>query len=235
MQWVYTITDKLSALCECRGVYGADLGPGPQDSKLATMAFGPNRPRLARLQRILDTQNVLQYICPLPRQSVHPKAVVPVTGESCAGKDYCADVWASVLSRPNITHHKQLTVLAMSISDATKRRFAEAEGAGVRRMLWDRAYKEKHRAPLTRFYNRWEQERPNLPQEQFLSVVRRAGDVDVLFLTGMRDEAPLATFSHLVPESRVIEVYVEARDSPLSSVVLPYRRNLIFKNEMAED
>jgi hypothetical protein len=31
----------------------------------------------------------------------------------------------------------------------------------------------------------------------------------VLLITGMRDEAPVATFSHLVPESKLIEVRIE--------------------------
>jgi hypothetical protein len=37
-------------------------------------------------------------------------------------------------------------------------------------------------------------------------------DVDVLFITGMRDEAPVAAFAHLIPNSRLIEVYVYATE-----------------------
>lgn len=256
-QWVYDIAQDLSSLSECCGAYGADLGPDPRDLPLASKAFGPNAQRLARLKRLMDPRDVLRYACPLPKTRVHQKMIVLVTGESCAGKDFCADVWASVLSRPNITHHEQLTTRVASISNATKRDFAVAAGADLRRMLRDRAYKEQHRAALTAFFKGQLRERPNLPQEQFLNVVRGEADVDVLFVTGMRDEAPLATFSHLVPDCRVIEVYVEACDqkrrlrkegkcdddsqtttlnnngtqSPLKS--LSYRPSMTFRNEKA--
>lgn len=256
-QWVYDVAEDLSSLSECRGTYGADLGPDPRDISLASKAFGPNAQRLARLKRLMDPRDVLRYACPLPKTRVDQKIIVLVTGESCAGKDFCADVWASVLSRPNITHHDQLITRVASISNATKRDFAVATGADLRRMLWDRAYKEQHREALTTFFKEQLRERPDLPQEHFMSVVRGAADVDVLFITGMRDEAPLATFSHLVPDCRVIEVYVKACDqkrrlrkegrsddgstmttvddngsqSPLKS--LSYRPSLAFRNEQA--
>jgi hypothetical protein len=35
-------------------------------------------------------------------------------------------------------------------------------------------------------------------------------DADVLFITGMRDEAPVAVFSRLVPNTRLIEVNIAA-------------------------
>lgn len=256
-QWVYDVAEDLSGLSACRGVYGADLGPGPRDSALATKAFGPNRPRLARLKQDMDPRGVLRYTCPLPRVPIDQKIIILVTGESCAGKDFCADVWASLITRPNITHHKQLTARAVSISDSIKREYAETKGADLHRILWDRAYKEQHRPALTTFFKERVRERPNLPVEQFLNVVHGAADVDVLLITGMRDEAPLATFSHLVPQCRLIEVCVEACDSKRrmrkedkdhggskidpkgsnsgqsSSNFLPYRPSLIFENEMA--
>lgn len=43
-----------------------------------------------------------------------------------------------------------------------------------------------------------------------MDVVHAAADVDVLFVTGMRDEAPVAALSHLVPEVRPLEVGVNA-------------------------
>ncbi|KAG8156308.1 hypothetical protein KVR01_013843 [Diaporthe batatas] len=255
-QWVYDVAVILLSLSQSRGAYGTDLGPDPRDLLLASKAFGPNAQRLARLKRLMDPRDVLRYACPLPKTRVDQKIIVLVTGESCAGKDFCADVWASVLSRPNVTHHEQITTSVASISDATKRDFAVATGADLRRVLWDRVYKEQHREDLTAFFKRQLRERPNLPQEQFLRVVRGAADVDVLFITGMRDEAPLATFSHLVPEYKIIEVYVEACDqkrrlrkegkgdgshttpvndndiqSPPES--LSYRPSLTFRNEMA--
>ncbi|KAH8742841.1 hypothetical protein F5883DRAFT_667193 [Diaporthe sp. PMI_573] len=139
-QWVYDVAKDLSALSDCRGAYGANLGPDPRDSMLATKAFGPNRPRLAGLKQVMDPRNVLRYACPLPRVPIDQKIIILVTGESCAGKDFCADVWASVLTRPNITHHEQLTVQVVSISNATKREYAQATGADLRRMLWGRSY-----------------------------------------------------------------------------------------------
>lgn len=39
-----------------------------------------------------------------------------------------------------------------------------------------------------------------------------AVDVDVLLITGMRDEAPVAALLHLVPDSRVLEVRVKTRE-----------------------
>lgn len=78
------------------GAYGADLGPDPRDAALAARAFGPNRPRLAHLTHSSDPRNVLAYACPLPKAPMELKLIVLVTGECCAGKDRCADIWASV-------------------------------------------------------------------------------------------------------------------------------------------
>lgn len=211
-QWVYDVADSFLALSGCRGAYGADLGPDPRDSALSTKAFGPNRSKLAYLKRTMDPQDVLAYACPLPKISLGQKIIILVTGESCVGKDFCADVWASVLSRRNITHHEELTARVVSISGATKREYSAATGADLGRLLWDRAYKEQHRPALTTFFKEKVRERPNFAEEQFLNVARGAADVDVLLITGMRDEAPLAAFSHLVPECRLIEVYVQASE-----------------------
>ena len=60
-------------------------------------------------------------------------------------------------------------------------------------------------------YLYWD-ERPRLPEEHFLNVVYGAVDVDVLLITGMRDEAPVAALSHLVPDSRLPEVHVQASE-----------------------
>jgi hypothetical protein len=43
-------------------------------------------------------------------------------------------------------------------------------------------------------------------------VVYGAVDVDVLLITGIRDEAPVAALSHLVPDSRLLEVHVQASE-----------------------
>lgn len=255
-QWVYDVAEKLITLSACCGSYGADLGPDPRDSALATKAFGPNRRGLAYLKRTMDPRDVLAYACPLPKSSFEQKIIILVTGESCAGKDFCADVWASVLTRRHITYRydDQLTAKVVSISGTTKRDYAKTMGADLRRLLWDRAYKEEHRPTLTEFFKNQEQQRPDLREQQFLNVVRSAADVDVLLITGMRDEAPLAVFSHLVPESRLLEVYVQASDqnrrrrggrdngdgsnktsdgnsSQSDTKVLPYRPTFIFTND----
>lgn len=74
--------------------------------------------------------------------------------------------------------------------------------------MCDRAYKEQHRQALTKFYQTQVQQRYRLPEKHFWSAVRGANDVDVLLITGMRDEAPVATFCHLVPESRFLDIMV---------------------------
>ena len=205
VSWVYYIAGNLLPLSS--GTYGADLGPDPRDSALATKAFGPNQPRLARLKRSADPRNVLAYACPLPKAPMEQQLIVLVTGESCAGKDYCADIWVSVFTT---CPHKSLAARAVSISDATKREYAAVTGADLDRLLRDRAYKEQHRPALTAFFQGQVQQRPRLPEDHFLDVVYGARDVDVLFITGMRDEAPVAALSHLVPESRLLEIRVKA-------------------------
>ncbi|KAL8364725.1 hypothetical protein RB595_003826 [Gaeumannomyces hyphopodioides] len=204
VSWVYGVAmDLLPLSC---GAYGADLGPDPRDAALAAKAFGPNRPRLARVKHNADPRNVLAYACPLPKAPTGQKLVVLVTGESAAGKDYSADRWVSVFT------HKGLSARAVSISDAIKREYAAATHADINRLLWDRAYKEQHRPALDTFFRAQVRQRPRLPEEHFLNVVHAAMDVDVLFVTGMRDEAPVAALSHLVPDSRLLDVRVNASE-----------------------
>ncbi|KAL7921339.1 hypothetical protein ACQKWADRAFT_296196 [Trichoderma austrokoningii] len=205
VQWVYTVAEKLLPLS--RRVYGADLGPDPRDAALAAKAFGPNLPRLARLKRDLDPHNVLAFAFPLPQSPMEPKLIILVTGESCAGKDYCADIWASVFSKDA---HRTIKARVVSISDETKREYAATTRADLEALLNDRAYKEQHRPALTAFFQEQVRQRANLPEEHFMNVVYGAADVDVLFITGMRDEAPVAAFSQLVPDSSLLEVRVEA-------------------------
>ncbi|KAJ4321827.1 hypothetical protein N0V84_005122 [Fusarium piperis] len=206
MQWVYKVAEKLLPLSA--GVYGADLGPDPRDRALATRAFGPNRSRLAQLKQRLDPGHVLAYACPLldtPKQ----KLIILVTGEHCSGKDYCADIWASVLSM------SALRARVVSISEETKREYAAATNASFERLVLDRRYKEEHRPALAKFFKEQVKNRPKLPKEHFLKVASNSADVDVLIITGMRDEAPLAIFSHLLAtssqatSSRLIEIRVQ--------------------------
>lgn len=202
--WVYNVAKDLLTL-SC-GAYGADLGPDPRDAALAIKAFGPNRQRLARLKHRMDPCNVLAYVCPLPKAPMEPKLILLVTGESCAGKDYCADIWVSFIR----SAHKSLTARAVSISEAIKREYAAATGADLSRLLGNRTYKEQHRSALTTFFQEQVRKRPRLPEEHYLDVVYGAVDVDVLLITGMRDEAPVAALSHLMPDSRLIEVHIQA-------------------------
>ncbi|CAI7604860.1 unnamed protein product [Penicillium glandicola] len=205
VRWVYNVASDLLPVSS--GVYGADLGPDPRDAVLAAKAFGPNLPRLTRLKHSADPHRVLAYACPLPTARMEQKLIVLVTGESGAGKDYCANIWVSVFLK---CIHKRLTARAVSISDATKREYAAVTGADLNRLLRDRVYKEQHRPALTTFFHGQLRDRPRLAEENFLDVVHGARDVDVLLITGMRDEAPEAAFSHLVPHSRLLEVRVKA-------------------------
>lgn len=208
VKWVYDVVGDLLPMS--RGVYGADLGPDPRDATLAAQAFGPNRPRLGQLKQKFDPHHVLASACPLLRVPKTPTLVVLVTGESGVGKDYCAKVWASRLV--DAYSEQGLTAVVASISESTKRAYAAATGADLNRLFQDRAYKEEHRLALTRFFSQQMRQRPRLKEEHFLDAIIHNKTVDVLFITGMREEAPVAAMSHLVPDIRLVEVHVQASD-----------------------
>ncbi|KAJ6780546.1 hypothetical protein PWT90_06634 [Aphanocladium album] len=201
-RWVYRVVKDLLPLSS--GIYGADLGPDPRDAVLAQGAFGPNLARLSRLKRALDPFGILVYACPLSQRVIEQKMIMIVTGKSCAGKDFCADIWASVLATHGIAVHVR------SISDVTKAEYSRATGADLHQLLHDRTYKEIHRERLTAFFQSQVQWRPQLPEEHFRAVVQEAADVDVLLITGMRDPAPVAEFSHLCPHKKLVEINVTA-------------------------
>ncbi|KAK8133404.1 phosphoribosyl transferase domain protein [Apiospora sp. TS-2023a] len=203
--WVYRVVNELLPLSS--GVYAADLGPDPRDSALASRAFGPNRWRLAQLKQIVDLDYVLAYTCPLPGVQEPAKAVILVTGDSGAGKDYCAEVWISLIKK------RGMAACVLSISDETKREYAKATGASLDRLLGDRPYKEKHREALSAFFQSQVQQNPNLPEEHFLDLLGGAVDAGVLFITGMRDEAPIATLAHLRPDCRFLDIRVQADEA----------------------
>ncbi|KAI1044960.1 hypothetical protein LB503_013581 [Fusarium chuoi] len=262
VKWVYDVARDLLPLSS--GAYGADLGPDPRDTPLAAMAFGPNGPRLAWLKETLDPRNVLAYACPLPTPPIKQKLIILVTGESGAGKDYCADIWVSMFTR---CAHKHCKARKASISDTTKREYAAATGADLGALLVDRAYKEQHRPALTAFFKEQMRQQPRLPEKHFLNVVSGAADTDVLVITGMRDEAPTATLSHLVPNSRLLDIRVTASEKTRqarrrcqvnkdnlhdhdykgddrgsngsncksNSTTLNYRHSLVFDNEVMGD
>lgn len=204
VNWVYDVAKKLQPFST--GAYSADLGPDPRDKELAMHAFGPNRLRLSHLKRIQDPHNVLSFTCPLPQPASPQRLIVLITGDTGVGKDYCAKVLASEFTK----HHEDLRVRVVSISDATKEQYAAATGADLARMLHDRAYKEEHRPALTRFFQEQLYQQPMLKEDNFLSLVHDAGDVGVLFITGMREENPVAGLSHLVAHARLIDVRVTA-------------------------
>ncbi|KAL5324830.1 hypothetical protein ACEPPN_005949 [Leptodophora sp. 'Broadleaf-Isolate-01'] len=249
IQWVYDVASDLLPLCQ--GVYGADLGPDVRDASLAVMAFGSNRHRLARLKQKWDPHNVLGYVCPLPRTPRIPKLIILVTGDSCAGKDHCANIWISAFTSCT---HRTITTRAVSISEVTKREYARATGADFTRILGDRTYKENHRPALTAFFMDQVKHRPRLLEEHFMNVVYGNADVEVLLVTGMRDEAPISVLSHLIPDTRMLEVRVQASretqvrrggscgngnsedlrgsgDGELGFQALEYRPSLFFDND----
>lgn len=139
------------------GVYSADLGPDPRDAELASKAFDLIRPKLDQLKGIWDPNCVLDYACPITRSQVRHSLIVPVTGDSGAGKDYCAGIWASVF---NSCTGKSLQARTVSISNITKKEYAHATGADLTLLLCDRVYKEKHRSTLTAFFQGQLKQRP---------------------------------------------------------------------------
>jgi adenine phosphoribosyltransferase len=206
-QWVYDVVKIL--LPSSSGVCGADLGPDPRDAELAMKAFGSNQPRQAELKSVCDPRNVLAYACPLPNPHKHPRVIFLVTGESCAGENYCADVWASTLSASNSNIH---TVRVASISEAIKLEYAKATGADVERLLCDCGYKEQHRQALTAYFLEQAEKYPNYPQENFLKLVHDNAGAEVLFVMGMREHTPVAAVAHLVPGTRVVEIRVQTSE-----------------------
>jgi hypothetical protein len=192
-------------------VYSTDLRPDHRDTELVEQAFGLNLPRLARLKHICNLQNVLAYACPLLKALIKLKLIILVTGESSARKDYCTNVSVSEFNYKSVKAH------AVSINDITKQEYTTATSADLICLVRDRAYKEEHRLALTRFFRDQVQNRPRLPEEYFLELVYSTVDVDVLFITGIRDKALLAGFSHLVAESRLIEVYIQASEQTRKS------------------
>lgn len=208
VDWVYRVVRSLMPVC-C-GIYGADLGPDPRDDALAVKAFGPNRSLLGLLNEVWTYSNILTYSCPLLPWRVEQKLILLITGKSGAGKDHCAKFIASVITS-HIGTGLQTTVL--SISDETKQEYSEATpDVDLDRLLNDRSYKEKHRRALTKFYNQQLKSRPNLREEHFLSTVGWGYDSDIVIITGMRDEAPISSFAHLVPDCRIFDIHIEASE-----------------------
>ncbi|OAA53154.1 phosphoribosyl transferase [Cordyceps fumosorosea ARSEF 2679] len=208
VDWVYDAAYKLLPLGT--GAYGADLGPDPRDIPLAVRSFGPNLHRLACLKQRYDPQHVLAYACPIICPRPRQRLIILVTGQHGVGKDYCAQVWTSALANHIDRGNANLQVRSVCISDVAKAEYAAATGANLGRLLRDRVYKEEHRSALTKFFNDQLHIRPGLMADHFLQVVYDVAEVDVLIITGMRDEDPIANLSPLIPDVRLIEVRVTA-------------------------
>ncbi|KAL7649215.1 hypothetical protein ACMYSQ_012326 [Aspergillus niger] len=221
-RWVYDVARDLLPFSS--GAYGADLGPDPRDAALAAKAFGPNRPRLAQLKQSSDPHNVLAYACPLPRAPGEQTLIVLVTGESCAGKDYCANVWVAALNE------KGLRARVVSINDATKQEYAAASGADFERLLYDRSYKEQHCPALTAFFHSQVRRKPRLPEEHFLNVVRGA------LVTKYGEFAEGVIAMNAPPmAARLTEKTNEPSTISSLSTALDYRPTLFFDNDTAGD
>ncbi|KAM5381671.1 hypothetical protein ACJA88_004746 [Fusarium oxysporum] len=199
IHWVYRVVNELLPMS--KGVYGADLGPDPRDSNLATKAFGPNRRRLVRLKKELDPKNILAYTCPLTLIGLPQKLVILVTSEHGAGKDYCANIWSAVFK----VHGYSSRVV--SISKVTKRKYAAETGADP-----DRPYKEQHRKSINVFYKNQLKTDSFVAENHFLEMLKENAS-DVLFITGLTEMASVATLSHLIHDARLIDVRVQASEA----------------------
>ncbi|KAG5793044.1 hypothetical protein H9Q69_007918 [Fusarium xylarioides] len=204
IRWVYRVANELLPMS--KGVYGADLGPDPRDSILATKAFGPNRRRLVKLKKVFDPKNILAHTCPLTLSGLPQKLIILVTGEHGAGKDYCADIWSAVIKAHGYSSR------VVSISEVTKRKYAAATGADPDRLINDRHYKEQHRKSLSDFFKKKLKADPSAGDKHFLGMMEEDAS-DVLFITGMTEMAPGATLSHLVHDTRLIDVRVQASEA----------------------
>ncbi|KAJ5703552.1 hypothetical protein N7493_011477 [Penicillium malachiteum] len=205
--WVYQTVHGL--LPSCHGVYSADIGPDLLDIKLAQKAFGSNMRRLTRLKATLDPYNVLSCGFTFRQELLRQQTIVMVTGDTCVGKDYCATVWSSIIKSLS---QRTLEVKTVSISEATKLEYTAATGADPIRLNKDRVYKESHRRALTEFFHRQLQKRPQLQEEHFLKLVSDARDADVLFITGIREDAPVTAYSHFLPDKKLLDIRIEACD-----------------------
>jgi hypothetical protein len=117
-------------------------------------------------------------------------------------------------------------------------------GADPERLSCDREYKEQHRPALTAYYCDRVDEQPNYRQENCLKLVNDNAGVDVLFITGMREQGAVAAVAHLVPGTRVFEVRVQTNDEErrrsrggnavsTQHIVQNSRVSLVFDNDAA--
>ncbi|KAL5335428.1 hypothetical protein BJX70DRAFT_390708 [Aspergillus crustosus] len=166
----------------------------PFSSGVYSAELGPN-PRDAQLARKAFGQNYarLAYLKNRP----DPHGVLPYACPIPTAPTHRV-IFLITGETVSVFTAKDVKARTVSISEATKREYAAASGLDFHRLLHDRAYKEKHRPGLTVFYR--------------AQVVHNAPDVGVLFVTGMRDDAPVASFGHLVPKSKVVEVRVESSE-----------------------
>lgn len=201
-RWVYSAVGILTPYAS--GVYSADLGPDPRDAPLADKAFGANHARLAALKRMADPYDVLAYACPIPAISTRLKILFLVTGDSCAGKDYCAEQWSRIFMSAGYQ------AKVASISDLTKREYSVSVGADFNALRADRQYKELHRPALSDFFAKQLQINPHLLETHLSTIVCENYSHDILLVTGLREATPASIYCHLFPKIRLVEVRVSA-------------------------
>jgi len=216
LQWLQATTDSLLPLSV--GVYGADLGPN--DTRLARLAFGPNSLRLAELKRALDPLNVLRSACPIlgdndPR--VQSRGVVVVfCGRRCTGKDWLAEVAAKTLSNLICKDEDASDVTVIGISDEMKKEYVrENHSANAGDLFSNRAYKESHRKRLGDFYRRRKAQDVAYDAKCYVNAIQQSKSPSgILLLTGMRDGLD---YARSLAGRAVVLVKVESPDEARSS------------------
>ena len=189
--WLERTTEALIPFSA--GFYGADLTPA--DTKLARLAFGPNRLRLATLKQHADPLNIFRSVCPLTTyQPQDPQifsngVAVIFCGRRFAGKDWLAGIASRVLKEllGCTDHENQPAVSFASISDETKHEFAqENPNIDSSKLIRNHGYKEKHREALGVFYKRKCTQDAAYGAKCYLNCLERCNN-GILLVTGMRD------------------------------------------------
>ena len=136
IQWLERTT--LELVQYSKGVYGSDLGP--EDSKLARYAFGPNNQRLVELKQESDPLYLFRCGCPLvdslpsSTQQAIGAPILLFCGRRFSGKDWLADIVLQTLQEL-LGISGKLMVSKVRISDETKRAYAQASSSRQRQRI----------------------------------------------------------------------------------------------------
>ncbi|KAL4883397.1 hypothetical protein BJY04DRAFT_206357 [Aspergillus karnatakaensis] len=150
----------------------------------------------ANMVRLVQLKNTLDPHRVLAYTCPFPKTPNAMTISLVTGKCGAGKDYCAGIWKSFFTN-QGLKAHVVSIGDSTKREYAAAVGADFGQLI-----------------------------ENFPDVLYEASDVEVLFITGMRDTALVASFAHLVPNSRLIDIRVVAgEDTSLR------RRDLEIKME----